>query len=123
MVVCSHVPILSASIFELAKFVGTPGGPVADAHWTVGAKLMHNDSREIQALLRRRQAATLCLSGHLHMTDQVIYDGLQYLGAGAVCGDWWRTPFFRQSAAGFAVFDLQPNGDWKRAYEPYSWPA
>lgn len=125
--VCSHIPILSAGIndFSSVREGGPDNSPAGRAAsvWTAGASLMHNDTHELQALLRQRGGITLCLSGHLHLRDHVEYDGIHYLGNGAVSAGWWAKPVFHQTPSGFALLDLSPDGQWSRTYHPYEWPA
>ena len=125
LVICSHIPILSAGINEFSSVQenvpdrSTQGRPIFI--WTAGASLLHNDTKQVRALLRRRSGVTLCLSGHLHLQDHVVYDGIDYLGNGAVCASWWAKPAFHQTKSGFAILDLHPDGRWNRTYYTYEW--
>jgi 3',5'-cyclic AMP phosphodiesterase CpdA len=111
--IVSHIPILSASIFEWAK--------AGDGAWTILNRYMHSDSQAIQAVLRRHANVKLCLSGHLHLLDQVVYDGITYLGCGAVCADGWNHQMKNQTHCGFATLDLFADGSFRRTYHPYDW--
>lgn len=113
--VVSHVPILSASIFDWATSEGDL--------WTVRNRWMHSDSHAIQAVLRSSPHVKVCLSGHLHLLDQVVYDGITYLGCGAVLGDGWNSPMFHHTQCGFATIELFPDGTVSRRYQSYKWPA
>lgn len=125
LVVCSHIPILSAALHDWGQFrekvpdfpeVGRVGSA-----WMSGGALMHGDSHELQTVLRQHAGVTLCVSGHLHLQDHVVYDGVHYLGNGAVSADWWKNPAFRRTRAGFAVLDLHPGGQWSRTYQDCAW--
>jgi 3',5'-cyclic-AMP phosphodiesterase len=113
--IVSHIPLVSAAIVQWAKSQGQT--------WTVSNGLMHGDSHAIQAVLRRYPNVKLCLSGHLHLLDHVVYDGITYIGCGAVSADWWRGPTFHQTHCGFATIDLSADGSFERTYHLYDWPA
>jgi len=125
LVVCSHIPILSAAVHDWAQYRETvpdfPSAGKTGSAWMFGAPLMHSDTHQLQAALRKRGGVTLCLSGHLHLHDHVVYDGVHYLGNGAVSANWWTTPFFHQTSAGFAVLDLHSDGTWSREYRSCAW--
>lgn len=113
VMIISHIPILSTAIFDFAKS--------KSGIWSVSGKLMHSDSHDIQAILRSYPQVRLCISGHLHLIDKITYDGIDYLGSGAVSGNWWNSENFRSSHCGFSVFDLYPDGSSHRTYYNYKW--
>ncbi len=113
VMIVSHIPILSTCIFDWAKS--------ENGVWTVSGALMHSDSHEVQAILREYPQVKLCISGHLHLMDSMRYDNIDYLGAGAVSGNWWNSENFRQTPCGFCVFNLYPDGSYQREYHEYSW--
>jgi hypothetical protein len=109
----SHIPILSVAVMEWANS--------AEGSWSVSSALMHEDSHEIQRLLRAHPNVKLCPSGHLHVQDRLTYDGIDYLGASAVSGDWWKADTFHQTHCGFATFELRPDGTYQRQSFAYQW--
>lgn len=113
--IVSHIPLLSAAVVQWAASEGEL--------WSVSNGLMHADSHAIQGVLRQHANVKVCLSGHLHLVDQVVYDGITYLGCGAVCGDWWKHHTFHQTHCGFAILDLHPDGRVERTYHAYDWPT
>lgn len=113
VMIVSHIPILSACIFEWAKS--------ENGLWTVQNSLMRADSHAVQAILREYPQVKLCINGHLHMRDKVSYDGIDYLGTGAVSGNWWANDTFHQTQCGFGIFDLNPDGSYQRTYYTYKW--
>lgn len=113
--IVSHIPLLSAAVVQWAKSEGEL--------WSVSNGLMHADSHTLQALLRRYANVKVCVSGHLHLLDRVVYDGITYLGCGAVSGDWWKHQMFHQTSCGFAMLDFYTDGSVERTYHPYDWPA
>lgn len=125
LVVCSHIPILSVAVHAWGQFrEHVQDFPAPGRHgsaWLSGGALMHADTKELQTALRKRGGITLCISGHLHLQDHVVYDGVHYLGNGAVSADWWKNPTFHQTGAGFAVLDLHADGTWSRQYQDCAW--
>ena len=113
IMIISHIPILSTCIFDWAK--------MENGIWKVSGSLMHSDSHEVQAILRSYQQVKLCISGHLHLLDKISYDGIDYLGSGAISGNWWSSETFHQTHCGFCVFDLYPDGNYQRKYYEYEW--
>ncbi|MEO1012472.1 MAG: metallophosphoesterase [Bacteroidota bacterium] len=113
VMIVSHIPILSTSIFDWAKS--------ENGLWSVSGGLMHSDSHDVRAILRNYPQVRLCISGHLHLLDKMSYDGIDYLGSGAVSGSWWRSETFHGTQCGFSVFDLYPDGSYKRTYYEYEW--
>ncbi|NER13780.1 hypothetical protein GWK08_10040 [Leptobacterium flavescens] len=113
VMIISHIPILSASVFDWAKS--------ENSFWLLPACLMHNDSLEIQHILTQKKNVKLCLSGHLHLLDMVSYDGIDYLGGGAVSGRWWDSESWKKTHCGFSVIDLFSDGSYKRTYHTYKW--
>jgi 3',5'-cyclic-AMP phosphodiesterase len=112
--IVSHIPLVSVAVVQWAKSEGET--------WTVSNGLMHGDSHAIQAILRRHANVKLCLSGHLHLLDQLVYDGITYMGCGAVSGDWWKSETFHRTRCGFATLNLFPDGSFQRTYHSYDWP-
>jgi Predicted phosphohydrolases len=113
VMIVSHIPILSTCIFDWAKS--------ENGIWKVSGSLMHSDSHEVQAILRSYPQVKLCISGHLHLLDKISYDGIDYLGSGAISGNWWSSETFHRTHCGFCVFDLYPDGSYQRKYYEYEW--
>lgn len=113
IVIASHIPIMSASIISLSACENNV--------WTVKASLMHSDAHRLHKLFTQHPNVKLCISGHLHLLDTVVYDGLTYMGTGAICGYWWKENTFHQTKAGYSIIDLFPNGTFNRYYEEFKW--
>jgi 3',5'-cyclic AMP phosphodiesterase CpdA len=111
VVVVSHVPILSSSAFFLPQCNDTD-------RWNLPFMLMHADARRIVGLFERHGNVMLCLSGHTHLVDHVEYKGVNYLGNGAVCGNWW-TGAFQGFEPGYGLVDLYPDGSFESRYCSY----
>jgi Icc protein len=113
----SHIPILSALPFAV-------NGPVAAGAGAVnvpGAR-MHVDADRFQKLFATRRNVKACVSGHMHLVEQVDYGGVRYLCNGAVCSGWWRG-LHRDTPFGYALVDLFDDGTVERQYIPYAWQA
>jgi 3',5'-cyclic AMP phosphodiesterase CpdA len=127
LMICSHVPILSAGIHDLGSLRDSladyPAKGKNEPGWVIWGPMLHGDTHEMRAMLRKRAGVTVCLSGHLHLKDDVVYDNVHYLGNGAICANWWKESAFHQTKAGFAMLDLFPDGRWERAYHTYEWVA
>jgi 3',5'-cyclic-AMP phosphodiesterase len=113
--IVSHIPLISGAVLQWATTEGDT--------FAFSQSLMHGDSHAIQAILRKHANVKLCLSGHLHLLDQVVYDGITYMGCGAVSGDWWKNHTFHQTRCGFATLNLFPDGRFERTYHAYDWPT
>jgi 3',5'-cyclic AMP phosphodiesterase CpdA len=100
--VLSHIPIMSAAAFLDGDLVGA-------GSWVVPGAWMHVDARKIQNLFRQHANVKVCLSGHLHMVDDVTYLGVRYLCNGAVCGAWWKGSHYEFGPA-YALLDLYDDG-------------
>ncbi|MDI1248890.1 MAG: metallophosphoesterase [Lacunisphaera sp.] len=100
--VLSHIPILSAASFF-------DGDLATTGNWIVPGAWMHIDARRIKDLFYRHPNVKVCLSGHLHMEDDVTYLGVRYLCNGAVCGGWWKGKN-QQFGPAYAVIDFYADG-------------
>lgn len=100
--VLSHIPIFSAA----ALFDGPrERGP----DWVVPGAWMHIDARRIKDLFHQHPNVKVCLSGHLHMEDDVTYLGVRYLCNGAVCGGWWKGAH-QEFGPAYALIDFHDDG-------------
>lgn len=113
VLVASHIPILSASVFY-------DGDNEASGDWRVPGAWMHIDSRRIKDLFRGHPNVKACVSGHLHLVDQVVYNDVTYLCNGAACAAWWRGDF-HECTYGYALLDLYEDGSFENRYVPYGW--
>lgn len=111
VLVVSHVPILAACVF----FDGTR---FAGEHWSVPARWMHSDTVRITDLFHRHPNVRAALSGHIHLTDRVDYNGVTYYCNGAVSGAWWFGKY-HHTGAGYAVVDLYDDGSVENRYVNY----
>lgn len=113
VLIVGHIPILAAcSYFD--------GDNEKSGDWKVPGAWMHIDARRIKDLFRRHPNVRLCLSGHIHLVDQVVYNGVTYCCNGAVSGGWWKGPC-QEFQNGFGVVDLFDDGSFRNEYVTYEW--
>ncbi|MBK8476521.1 MAG: metallophosphoesterase [Opitutaceae bacterium] len=98
----SHIPILSSCVFFDDDLV-------ASGSWLVPGSWMHTDARRLKDLFKRHPNVKVCLSGHVHLADDVRYLGVRYLCNGAVCGGWWKGPY-QEFAPAYALVDFYDDG-------------
>jgi len=100
--VLSHIPILSAAVFFDGKLA-------VGEHWEVPGAWMHIDAERIKGLFHRHANVKVCLSGHLHLVDDVTYLGVRYLCNGAVSGGWWKGDY-QEFGPAYALVDFFDDG-------------
>lgn len=109
----SHIPILSicAGLF----FNKTePNGDLK-----IQRNLMHTDFIELKKLFLRYPNIKVCLSGHIHLQDELDYLGVKYYCNGAVSGNWWKGAF-QDFEPAYAVIELYKDGSSSREIENYN---
>jgi 3',5'-cyclic AMP phosphodiesterase CpdA len=100
--VLSHIPILSACVFFDDDLEST-GSWVIPGAWT------HIDARRLKNLFRAHPNVKVCLSGHVHLADDLTYLGVRYLCNGAVSGGWWKGDY-QEFAPAYALVDFHDDG-------------
>jgi 3',5'-cyclic-AMP phosphodiesterase len=115
-VIVSHAPILSAAVF----FDDAESEKSGD--WSIYRGYMHIDARKLKNLFYKYPGVKLCISGHLHLLDTVIYNGVTYICDGSICGSWWGGRY-QETVEGFGVFDLYSDGTLKHNYITCGWSA
>ena len=83
---------------------------------------MHTDATLLHDLFKRSGKVKLCLSGHIHLLDHCVLDGVGYVCDGAVSGNWWKG-VLQGVPEGFGCIDLRPDGSYSHRYEAYGWKA
>ncbi|MBX3423303.1 MAG: metallophosphoesterase [Pirellulaceae bacterium] len=112
--VASHVPILT---------VGTVGFSHELRKYPQATRMLsHLDAAELLMLLRRFPNVKLCLSGHTHLTEHVMFGGIGFVNSGAVSGLWWKGDFLHTDE-GYHVIDLYSDGTYQIQYVSYGWQA
>ncbi|GAB3570202.1 metallophosphoesterase [Spirosoma luteolum] len=111
VLVLSHIPIVSATVFY-------DKSNVKNGNWQIPGSWNHTDATDLIALFHQYPNVKACLSGHMHLLDRVDYNGVTYFCNGAVSGNWWESDTFHQTKAGYALFDLYDDGTINRTYVP-----
>jgi Icc protein len=109
----SHIPIVS---FCSAMFFDDH---LPNGDWKLSRALLHVDARKIISLFKDHKNIRCCLSGHIHLQDEVEYFGIQYFCNGAVSGNWWGGAFKGFDPA-YAIFDFDTSGKVKREFVTYT---
>jgi Icc protein len=109
MLVMSHIPILTAVLMIEENIVN---------RWEMLGGDMHTDTSKIISLFYKHPNVKLCLSGHIHLRDKVLYNNVTYICNGAVSGAWWEGNR-RETAPGYGVLDLYPDGTFSEQYVNY----
>ncbi len=109
----SHIPILSicAGLF----FNKTE----ANGDLKIQRNLMHTDFIALKKLFLQYPNIRVCLSGHIHLQDELDYLGIKYYCNGAVSGNWWKGAF-HEFAPAYAVFELYKDGTSSRQMQDYA---
>jgi 3',5'-cyclic AMP phosphodiesterase CpdA len=110
--IVSHIPIISfcsAMFFEKNE---------ANGDFKISRALLHVDNRRIKALFKQYANIKVCLSGHIHLQDEVEYNGIKYYCNGAVSGNWWSGAF-QEFAPAYALFDFYNDGTVERQMIEY----
>ncbi|MBO9730709.1 MAG: metallophosphoesterase [Chitinophaga sp.] len=107
--VLSHIPILTATLMIEDGIVNK---------WEMLGGDMHTDTAAIIKLFYQHPNVKLCLSGHIHLRDKVVYNNVTYLCNGAVSGAWWKGNK-RETAPGYGLIDLYADGTFDEKYVKY----
>jgi Icc protein len=110
--IVSHIPIISFCSAMFSKEM-LPNGD-----WKLSRALLHTDSRKIKDLFKKYPNIKTCLSGHIHLQDEVNYLGIKYFCNGAISGNWWKGAF-QDFAPAFALFNFYDDGTVERKMIEY----
>lgn len=111
--IVSHIPILSicAGLF----FDKTE----ANGDLKIQRNLMHTDFLTLKKLFAQYSNIKVCISGHIHLQDEVDYLGIKYYCNGAVSGNWWNGSF-QEFAPAYAMMEFFDDGSCERRMVQYS---
>lgn len=113
ILVMSHIPIIAACpMFD--------GDNEKTGDWVIPGAWMHLDARKIKDLFRHHSNVKVCLSGHIHLIDQVVYNGITYCCNGAVSGGWWGGNY-QECTYGYGLVDLYDDGTFENRYVEFGW--
>jgi 3',5'-cyclic AMP phosphodiesterase CpdA len=110
--IVSHIPIVSFCSAMFFKDM-LPNGD-----WKLSRALLHTDARKIKDLFKKYTNIKTCLSGHIHLQDEVNYLGIKYYCNGAISGNWWSGAF-QDFAPAYALFDFYNDGTVERKMIEY----
>jgi len=82
---------------------------------------LHVDARRIKNLFKAYPNIKVCLSGHIHLQDEVNYLGIKYLCNGAISGKWWKGSF-QDFPPAYALLDFHNDGTIDREMICYDLP-
>jgi 3',5'-cyclic-AMP phosphodiesterase len=110
--IVSHIPILSicAGLF----FDKTE----ANGDLKIQRNLMHSDFISLKKIFRQYPNIKVCISGHIHLQDQLDYLGIRYYCNGAVSGGWWKGAF-QEFAPAYAIMEFYDDGSSSRTMHTY----
>lgn len=110
--IVSHIPILSicAGLFF--------GKTELNGDLMIKRNLMHSDFLVLKKLFNAYPNIRACISGHIHLQDELDFLGIKYYCNGAVCGNWWSGAF-QDFAPAYAVMEFYDDGSTKRTMHTY----
>jgi 3',5'-cyclic-AMP phosphodiesterase len=110
--IVSHIPILSicAGLF----FNKTE----ANGDLKIQRNLMHTDFLALKKIFLNYPNIKCCISGHIHLQDELEYLGIKYWCNGAVSGSWWGGPY-QEFAPAYALMELHEDGRAERKMISY----
>ncbi len=113
--VVSHIPLLAVcTMFD--------GGKVRAAEWHIGGGNLHEDAKVLKDLFYQSKKVKACLSGHIHLIDELEYCGTKYYCNGAVSGAWWGGNN-QEFPPAFAVMNFYDDGTSSRELHYYKWQS
>ncbi|MBS1705181.1 MAG: metallophosphoesterase [Armatimonadetes bacterium] len=113
VMVVSHIPIIAVcAMFD--------GENEKSGDWQIPGAWMHIDARRIKDLFRQYPNVKFCISGHEHLLDQAVYNGVHYFCNGAVCAGWWGGDY-QECSYGYTLIDLYGDGSFENRYVHYGW--
>lgn len=110
--IVSHIPVLS--ICSGLFFDKTE----ANGDLMIKRNLMHTDFLALKKIFLKYPNIKVCISGHIHLQDEVHYLGVDYYCNGAVSGNWWSGAYQEFDPA-YAVMELYDDGSCKRTIVKY----
>lgn len=109
IVICTHIPLISA-------FPQLTGNPVGG---TMSSLVVNNAAKVLE--LFQNHNLKLVLQGHLHFIEDIFAGGTRFITAGAVSASWWRGPR-NGMEEGFAWVKVRDGSfDWE--YIDFGWEA
>ncbi len=111
--IVSHIPILSICsglFFDKTELNGD---------LLIKRNLMHTDFLALKKVFQIYPNIKVCISGHIHLQDEVEYLGIKYYCNGAISGNWWGGGAFQEFEPAYALLELYDDGSSKRIMMKY----
>lgn len=108
----SHIPLLSICaglFFDKTE----PNGDLL-----VKRNLMHTDFFTLKKIFGPYPNIRVCISGHIHLQEEIEYLGIKYYCNGAVSGNWWNGAF-QEFEPAYAIMELFDDGQSRRTMVKY----
>jgi 3',5'-cyclic AMP phosphodiesterase CpdA len=112
IMIISHIPILGATPF-------LDGDNAKTGNWIVPGAWMHTDAKSLVNLFFNHKNVKVCISGHIHLVETLVYHDVHYHCSGAVCGNWWNDEPYELTNKGYALFELFEDGTHTFKYVEY----
>ena len=115
VIIISHAPIVTgiAAVVFADKKINEQG-------YLAAPGLMHIDAQRLVQLFEGYPNVKVCLSGHIHLYERIVYNNVNYISNGAVCGNWWKGMYDRTDN-GYALINLYDDGSFDDEYISYGW--
>lgn len=110
--IVSHIPVLSICSGLFFDKTETNGDML------IKRNLMHTDFLALKKIFTKYPNIKVCISGHIHLQDEVEYLGIKYYCNGAVSGNWWGGAF-QEFEPAYALMEFFNDGTVKRTMIKY----
>jgi 3',5'-cyclic AMP phosphodiesterase CpdA len=109
IVVVLHIPLVTAfyNVSSGATFQAKPNRVVVNNTDVLALFAEHN--------------LVLVLQGHLHVSELLRWQNTTFITGGAICGKWWRGPYFGTEEGFNAITLHRDRVEWE--YLDYGWQA
>jgi 3',5'-cyclic-AMP phosphodiesterase len=90
----------------------------------------HSDHVKLKNLFyKHKDKVRICLSGHNHLSDNAVYNGIRYCCNGAMSGFWWGNGdkdsagmgYYYETPPGYAILRLYEDGEVDNQYIPHGY--
>ncbi|MCG2461486.1 metallophosphoesterase [Flavobacteriaceae bacterium F89] len=90
----------------------------------------HTDSKYITKIFYKHPDKKInCISGHMHLLDNAVYNNVNYFCNGSLSGFWWGEGdkesagkgWYQETPPGYAIMDLFEDGTLQNNYYPHSY--
>lgn len=112
IMIISHIPILGATPF-------LDGDNAKSGNWIVPGAWMHIDAKSLINLFHQYPNVKVCISGHIHLVETLLYQNIHYHCSGAVSGNWWNDEPYEFTHKGYGLFELFKDGTHTFKYVEY----